>query len=252
MKNCILFRTYSFTGQARLNYSQYVPSAKDLFILYDCTDKERLSLDNAFNFDISDYLNLPYLKATPEIINMIPKPPQTSQIIYCNPEYAVLMFYKLKPDYDYYYSFEWDVWKGNRSNEFFEEMDARNDDLLGTYLQNLGPEWYWNTFNFPISNNKKRAMFGAIHRYSNKCLEMLDKEYSEGKYAWYETAVASLACLNDFKINDINIPGGKRWYSPETMRDASDYEFWANLQENEQFNYMFYHPVRVDFRNVEC
>lgn len=245
MKNCILFRTYSFQGQAVENFKQYAGCGKPLFILYDSSNKELLNYVNAFNFNVADYEKLPYLKASPEIINMIPKPPKTSQVIYCNPEYSVLMFWKAFPQFEYYYSFEWDLFKADgKLNEFFEEIDARDDDLLGIGFQSKGKEWYWDTFNFDVPDDKKRAMFGCFHRYSNKCLEVLDHEYSEGKYAWYETAVATLANINGLKISDLNWEYGTQWYAPETMCDIPLYDFWGRLLEGTYYRNMFFHPVR--------
>ena len=127
---------------------------------------------------------------------------------------------------------------------FIDSLDERNEDLLGTiYQQQNGSEWYWNTYNWDIAPKNKRVMFGAFHRYSNRCLETLDREYKQGKYAWYETATATLAYINGLKINDLNF-GEKKWYNYITMRDFPDNEIWKRIIKSGKYDNCLFHPVR--------
>lgn len=106
-------------------------------------------------------------------------------VIWHNSDYPFYVTKKYFPDYDYYWSFEYDVFfNGKNYRPFFDKYNNRNEDLLSTLYRNVDNEdWFWKDgIDWVYSDiNLYGILFPAV-RLSSKAIDwLLQKrlEYAE-------------------------------------------------------------------------
>jgi hypothetical protein len=216
MRDCILFRCHNQSLQTLENLRLISEqSGLDVFVVFDCTDKEPFKVNGykSFNFSVEDYLKSGYKIAEPEQLDEIPTAPNNQKILplYYNPEYACIWFMQAYPEYNNYWYIEYDVWFTGNWNDFFKLYEEADEDLLCIDLSQYPFRWWGNTIgikkHLPIPNFPENCIFrffGCISRMSRRLLETLDVEYTSGKHGYYELSVGSLAAYNGLTMSDLN------------------------------------------------
>ena len=257
----VLYRTHKFDEFVRLGWKQLKKQTKNHCILYDATGKPPLAKTNCFNFTIDDYKDSGYPLATPEQWKLLPayqsrglgsgvggqesSSPTPVWEIYFNPEYAVLLYFREHPNFDFYWSIEYDVYFNGNWSVLFDACKEDKSDLLGCYLRKFEDEIpynpLWNHLNFDATKEQHKICYGPVQRYSKEALQILDKEYQACLHGFGETAVPTILSINGLVCTDINSNG--MFYNPQTF--GADYirENWTHEYFKKYKNYMF-HPFR--------
>jgi hypothetical protein len=260
MSSCVLFKCHkkdevTFEHLRKLQNE----SPHDVFAIFDCTHKDAMA--GAWNFSIADYLESGYPLPDDEKLSYLPEMPPESKLIYFNPEYANLLFWKLTNTYDYYWIIEYDVFLNGNWKDFFEICDRSKADLIQTYRKQLiypGQPFFtkfWETYNFDVPDEQKHGMFGPVARFSRKLFQVLDKEYLSGKHGFYEAIVPTLACMNGLTVCDINEIGeffNYEFYHPYTFCGHENNVNWKIMVNSQSWNGYLFHPVReIFYKEIE-
>lgn len=150
-----------------------------------------------------------------------------------NGDLPILHFYRLHPDYDYYWVVEYDVRFSGRWSDFFAAFESNTADLLATTLCRFSeiPTWYhWDSLELldsPASRDDCVRGFFPVLRLSNRALGKLDSEYSAGAGGHQECLMPTVLYRAGMRIEDIGGRGEfveagneNRFYS--NSRDADD------------------------------
>jgi hypothetical protein len=149
-------------------------------------------------------------------------------IIWFYPQFRMLYFYKLYPDYDYYWFFDDDVtFPNNQLQEFIDLYRGDTTDCAITYLfsdldnsnpSNVpvmckpmfsfhGKEWNWLIHypgfgdNQPEYVKEKYGSFFPIVRLSNRALKTLLEEHEKGYYGYGEGYVPTVLNYHNMSLH---------------------------------------------------
>lgn len=249
----ICFRTHK-TSERITELLNKINSQKDnVFVVHDATDREGYPEDcgaPVFNFTADQYLTSGYViperdKRDPLLDATPPTPPKNSRsrICYFNPEIAQLLFWRKYPDYDYYWYLESDVAYTGNWNTFFDTCIQYDADILALFLKQ-GPKhnlyrYFKYTMNYHVRRRDMLTIFGPIVRYSNKAMQLMDREYRK-KHGFYEMMVPTIAKSNGLKVADIN--DCHLFYTPLTLAGPEIVNKWTQEFINNSTN-MLFHPV---------
>jgi len=194
-------------------------------------------------------------------INMGYSPFGGNGIIPGNTYFALLYFFKKKPQYNYYWLIEDDVIYNGHWNNFFKRFFNIKSDFIGCYntIFKEAKHWFWwNSIFVPnntIDSESKIRTFYPIARFSGKSLEFLDDTLASGIIGHGEVLVPTILNLNGFSIFDIanveQIDKGMPLVTPCTEKAIGNnnngtYRYRPHIaQEEIQGEYLF-HPVKFD------
>jgi len=250
MKIAKLFTSHLVAPRTVQHLNQLATQTDNVWVIHDCTSNpefEKRKFANVINYTNNDHKKIGYLSPTKAMVDSFAnKALRTlpSIDIYFNPEYAVIQFAKEHPEFDYIWRIEYDVYFNGHWQYFFDITNESDADFLGLYVATKN-EWtinskVWGTLNFDVPEEHEFGAFFPVQRYSRKLIEVLDKEYSSGKYGYCEAAVPTLAYINGLKLQDLNELDN--FYLPQTMRSVPHPIWTPEYFRNTQF--MLYHPVR--------
>jgi hypothetical protein len=204
----------------------------DVFLLYDGTKNPIASNSpNVFSFTDRDISTLNY--------------PLTD--LWYNSDYPLLLFYKFRPEYKYYWQIEYDVrFTGNWLSLIDHACEC---DFLGTHVARYAsiPDWNWWKEQECISVDKQlrvKSLF-ALLRFSNRALNVIDYHRSHGARGFCEWLVPTILNSSGCSISDI---GGQSEFTPQDYKGRfySPTTFdWRPVmkQAGPEIDWLF-HPVR--------
>lgn len=262
-KTAIIFRTHKQDEITLAHLEKLESEVKDVFTVYDSTDKKPFEHKRAFNFSVEDARRAGYLIVDDKTIQALPyQKPAGANAFYYNCEYPTLLFFNICPIYDYYLTVEHDVWFNGNWNWFLKQLSENDGDLLATFPRFYPDEpfpGFWDTFNFSVPKEYRRGFFGPVIRYSKALLKMLNEEYKSGKHGHYEAVVPTLAAMHDFSFKDIN--DGREMlgktdkyllYDGSTFHSGKSFSpYWKLIVNMPRAKNMLFHPVYEQFyKNV--
>ncbi len=265
-KNLVFFKTHYINNAVISEYSKLFSSLPDNFecLLFmdnhakviDSSDNEHkivLNINNrrinTFLYDkfVQDELKLPYYTDDPDNTDL------GKVMWYCS-DYPLYIIRKFYPNYDYYWSFENDVFcNGNSYEPFFNKYLNDDSDLIISHYRNTkNKDWYWiEQTEWCYSQNDIYGCLFPVVRMSHKAIDFLYKKRlkhaikfqklitnkkNKKKIRWIfcEAFTATELTNNKFKCKNLDEPY-IRW-SPT----------WnLNLERIfENPNFRLYHPVK--------
>jgi hypothetical protein len=179
----------------------------------------------------------------------------------------LLYFSQHHPEYDYYWSIEYDVRFTGDWKSFIDSFVSTEADLLGTtiYRYKFRPEWfYWGSIQSPeakIDTDKLIRGFFPIYRLSKKACGEMIVAYLQGWLGHFEVLMPTILHGRGYIIEDI---GGDGEFTPTERRNR----FYQNSPENDGLapgtfvfrpeiasapnrNDMLYHPVKSEVWDLE-
>ena len=138
---------------------------------------------NCFLFDLSVFLesNLPYYTDNPDNKDL-------GKVMWYNSDYSAYIIKKYFPDYDYYWSIEFDVFCNGQYSSFFKKYNKNNSDLIMSDYRSLkdsDENWYWdNKNNWIYKDVDKYGGFFPVVRFSSKAIDFLYKKRLEHAIAF--------------------------------------------------------------------
>ena len=130
-----------------------------------------------------------------------------------NVELPVLLFFREHPEYDRYWTIEYDVRFTGTWDTFFSSFETNDADLLGTTLTRYEqiPDWFhWPSLDLrgkPIDKDQYLRGFFPIYRLSRRALEQLDRDYRDGVNGHFECLVPTLLNHAGLTVEDIGGDG---------------------------------------------
>jgi len=130
-----------------------------------------------------------------------------------NLDMALLHFFRMHPEYEYYWMIEFDVRYSGDWKTFFSAFDGNDSDLLGTAVQRReeNPGWaHWSgvcTGQENVASTNFVKSFTPMIRLSNRGFEAINDAYSRGWYGHYEGLWSTVIAHAGFKIEEIGNEG---------------------------------------------
>ena len=168
---------------------------------------------------------------------------------YCS-DYPFYIIRNVFPNYDFYWSFEYDVFCNGKSYRIFFDKYNDNSDFIVSHYRNLrnDPDWYWkiNT-DWVYNQTEKFACFFPVVRLSAKAIDFLYNKRIEQEsfyktfenkeaifWPFCEIFVPTELTNNGFSVKNID---------SEKLRFAPVYNL--NIERIfENPDYKLYHPVK--------
>jgi hypothetical protein len=145
--------------------------------------------------------------------------------------FAVLQFYKDFPNYNYYWTIEYDVVFTGKWKHFFKTLATLEADLLTSHIKKYDelPKWYWwdslKLLNYAIDKTEYIKSFNPVYRLSGRALALLDKVLSDGNSGHYEVLIPTVLHHYHYSIVDF---GGQGTFVPTKLQD----KFYLNLSSS--------------------
>lgn len=130
-------------------------------------------------------------------------------------------YWRAHPDYDRYWSIEYDVRYTGPWRRFFAAFDADESDLLATMIcrRSEFPDWlFWPSLVSPgarLSDTDAVSSFMPVFRASGRLMRAMDEAYREGWGGHLECSFATVAAVRGLSMADL---GGNTEFTPEARR----------------------------------
>lgn len=206
----------------------------DVFMLCDNTSgkfSRHAGDEGRFLFEASQFLELDYPgKLAHEKLSRSDQGDYHHQRFNFGPgnvELPVLLFFKTHPEYDRYWTIEYDVRFTGRWDTLLSAFEASDADLVGTTLTRYAeiPDWFhWPSLDLRgkrIAEDQYLRGFLPIYRLSRRALEQLDRDYREGVSGHLECLIPTLLNHVGMTIEDIGGDG-------EFVRPGNVNRFYRN------------------------
>lgn len=167
--------------------------------------------------------------------------------------FALLFFKKRYPNYDNYWLIEDDVHYNGNWEDFFNCFVRNDADLISTYITKYqeAPDWYWwNTLytKVPIPDVYKIRTFYPVCRFSNRALNLLDKQLKGGAHGHGEVLVPTLLHLHGLSLYDLTdadpvvlVPSADKALS---ITGNGTFRYRPIISPNEIKGKYLFHPVK--------
>jgi len=174
----------------------------DSFLLLEENDYTRpylLKCKNAYPFSWERLKNIGFL-------------PLKSTITPGSNHFVTLSFFASSPNYDNYWSIEYDVDFLGDWNYFFSTANRLRGEFISCHIQNYSrnPTWYWwesyynkslcKKYDIPIE--LRMRSFNPIYKISKTALHFLYTTLRSGVYGHHEVVMPTLLHHNGFAISD--------------------------------------------------
>lgn len=126
-------------------------------------------------------------------------------------------FYKLHPEYEYYWFIEGDCYFNGKYNWLCNQFENKNDDLLAPHYYRFGDNtqifyngynnWAFYKYNLPDNYIIFYKCWTGFIRISNKLLDKHIELVNKGCYGSDEVLIPTIGVYEGFKVNDFNIYG---------------------------------------------
>lgn len=237
MNEVVLFRTHGNTPKIKENLKHLEKSGKHVEVLFDKSGRD--ALPNAFNFDYEDIKNSGMKTvSTPQLYKCFHNPNSEKllkrfpnykvQTLWYDVGHSVILYYLQNPDYDFYWSVEYDVYFYGDWKDFFEIYTRYKTDFLGVHIMEThldNDNDVWGLFDFNVPYERRFRCFGTINRISNRLLKTAYEELVAGNHTYYEQLFPSVATHYGMSVKDLNEIAlkktGKEVYSFRTMQYKS-------------------------------
>ena len=222
-KTAILILTHLRSYEVDELYSEikrYCPSKYDVVLLCDNSDNifpDSVENGEYFNFTAEDLAKLPYPGKSVTTLrggaNQADSYHKRFHFDPANVELPLLLFYRRNPQYDFYWTIEYDVRFTGTWDKFFSCFESSDSDLLGTTLTRRAeiPNWFhWPSLVLdgrPIEVSDHLRGFFPIYRLSARALAQLDKDYRSQVRGHFECLIPTLLWNAGMKIEDIGGSG---------------------------------------------
>lgn len=204
----------------------------DVFLLYDATHCP-IETDSPHVFIVSE---ADARKTTYPFINF-----------WYHGDYPLLLFYKHRPEYEYYWMIDHDVRFTGCWRTLFDSIPQ--SDFAGTDVARYhsSKDWFWwrEKDYIPLDDRLRVKAFFPVVRFSNRALNLLDRHRGKGANGFLEWAPTTILNSENYSIIDLGdhgefTPSSCRghFYSPDTFK-------WRPVMEQAgQAPDWLYHPVR--------
>lgn len=143
------------------------------------------------------------------------------KILWYNSDYPFYLVYKYLPEYEYYWTIEYDVFCNDKDyKKFYAQYDSIQDDLIVTDYRVIGSEnWHWKYYSeWLYENTKMYASLFPVVRLSNKAIDFLYKRRIEigklyedldkrgNRWIFCELFVPTELTNNGFKCSNLDEP----------------------------------------------
>lgn len=175
----------------------------DVFVLLHWEDSK-----NPF-FDIDGIAYIPF---SVEDLNKLEYTPLYETIVPGSSHFALLWFYQLHPDYEYYWNIEYDVEFTGDWRLLFDAFQNIEADFIATHIEHFAenPGWYWwNSYqgvSLHIPLQKRIRSFNPIYRISWQALHFMHHFKKAGNCGHYELVLPTALYYSNFSLLDF---GGK-------------------------------------------
>lgn len=145
-----------------------------------------------------------------------------SKIVPGNCHLAMLAFFRMWPNFDYYWHIEYDVAFTGTWRTLVEAWSDDNSELVAPHLrtQSQEPDWvWWRSLRIPPSAAEKGLMraFLPVYRISRRALECLEAAVGEGYSGHFEALVPTALHAASLKISDL---GNGQFYTSSSSPDG--------------------------------
>lgn len=157
-------------------------------------------------------------------------------------------FFKKYPDYDYYWSMEYDVIFTGNWYTFFGSFERYNADFISSHIEfpkrGVNDNWiWWNPLIFleediPVKNYVKA--FNPLYRISKSALSFMDGFLKQGNYGHFETLMSTALFNHGFQLLDYGgtgkfVPNGfkNRFYTASQETNSGTIRFRPEYKRNE-------------------
>ena len=258
MKNVILFIAHQINKYTIANYYKLYkekPAGYDLFwgLHSDIRQTKELPEDvQVFRFTYSSLQELGY---TPFFYD------EGKTLGSVN--FILQKFFKEHPDYDWYWSMEYDVVYKGAWHTFFESFDNKEEDFISAHIdffeEGKNDTWYWwqplILLDEDIPMTQYVKAFNPLYRISNSALKFMDTYLSLGNYGHFETLMSTALYNHGFKLLDYGGTGPfvtkdfeNRFYLEDTGINSGTMRFRPifSKKEIEESNITekLFHPVK--------
>lgn len=156
------------------------------------------------------------------------------------------LFQKHFPDYDYYWSIEYDIIFNGKWKYFFDTVHKKDFDFCTSHLGMSLPDWWWYSYitipgtvsNTFIQGYVRMRSFNTICAFSNRFLKYLDKIYKMGFYGNCEQTIPTAAFNSKEHFKIIDLASDLNLCSWESNN-------WQVYYENINTENYIYHPVKI-------
>lgn len=213
-----LFMTHEVNDAILDRFYALEKSAKKMGDVYMLIHKEKDDVDKTIPRHLKSYIfNL-------ESIRNLGYKAIAESIVPGSAHFALLQFYKDYPNYEYYWSIEYDVVFTGKWTCFFKLFKHIEADLLASHIKKYAeiPWWnWWNTLNFKndlIKEEQYIRSFNPIYRMSNRALQLVNLLLVQGNSGHYEAFIPTVLNFYNYKIIDF---GGDGAFVLQGYKDKS-------------------------------
>lgn len=164
---------------------------------------------------------------------------------------VIILSFLTNPNYDNYWSIEYDVDFLGEWRNFFVMANAFEEDFISSHIQcyRQNPQWYWwsafhnksDNRTYDISLVSRIRSFNPIYRISKDALNLVCSALNNGVYGHHEVVIPSLLYHNNFKIRDF---GG----ISEDALEKGNSGLYVNVSRLSMFGSMQHIP----FHDLSC
>lgn len=216
MKKAVLFVSHRVNEDTMEKYQKLrneLPGCCDVYWALDKT-KEKNELPDgvlSFKFSLADICALGY------------------ELLYDNCisgsiNFALQWFYRLHPEYDCYWSIEYDVVFTGNWRVLIEAFEDSGADFVSCHIERYdkGRNAHWDWWNpvvwvdedIPLERRVKA--FNPIYCLSNRAISFLDGFFRKGNSGHYETLMSTALHVHGFKLVDM---GGTGEFTPPEFKN---------------------------------
>lgn len=220
MKTAILFLCHLTHDECLERYRKLVEDIDrqyDVFWAYQAdgkTDRQLLQAQGIrlFPFTVYD-------------LNALDYSPIAETLVPGSPHFVMELFFHQHPEYDYYWSVEYDVEFTGHWHIFFDAFKNNDSDMLSSHIEGHcadNEQWpWWTSLSFSpedaISFGEYVKSFNPIYRLSHRALSFLDDFLKhEGNQGHFEALLPTILKHHGFTLQDI---GGTGFLTPTEFRN---------------------------------
>lgn len=195
--------------------------------------------DNIFYYSSKDLRDCGY-----KLISPVPIFHRAKSVMWVNGSLMPInLFHKIKPEYDYYWSIEYDVIFNGEWKYFFETAHKEDWDFCTSHIKKADKSWWWYDdilipYNavkiWRVDEPKRYQSLNTICAFSNEFLKYLNKLYLVGYFGNCEQTLPTAAVNNNMKMVDLAQLGLCTFESNN----------WQKYYKNIDIKNLIYHPVK--------
>jgi len=258
-KNAILFTTHFFNDFVLSQYRKLrdeVSSTADVVLLIQIEEEISMPTDVVYyEFSIESLKSLGF--------NMI-----ENAIVPGSNHFPLLQFFIKYPNYQYYWSIEYDVHFSGEWNMFLKNFENDTNDFISSHIQKYSetPDWcWWNSMkmiSYVIPEVEYIKSFNPIYRISNLAVGEIKKFLTEGNSGHHEVVIPTVLNYSGFSLEDFSTAGTfhskhEQYYITSGSLDTNDPSIGSTMRYRPVYENItelicknkLYHPVKQQIMN---